>query len=798
MKRIILMMLFTLLLITQVFHPRNKIASEASPEAFEGSGPVLQSRIVMQSSLATFAKKKVILSGYQNASDKIDYPTPEDSIVFGTFSPAAWSDLYWTTRDYQSTINDGYPLFWNEVFQIRYTTFVDENYFRINSTYPLIIQNFTVPSSYDNFEVKYVWLVVRVYSGSVKLHAEIWNYGMISFGTSTESVTVIGPYDWWITLKMMTPRILKAGEVYRLEVSWETGSGLDVKIMPDSKDADDNAQGNARFFNTTSGNVENITGRMLEGVLTHPASSTYSTSFTTWSKPLLLKNYRLYFHGRNIPRSSILMKVNSLVFGAREIPEVYLALPFDELAFRTSVQGSTSFSGGAVEISSDLMSVDQSRTSYDDNHPPPFFRPFALLSVFTDNAGKPWGEWEIGGGAWEAYVGDAYGNLYALPAYGVEQREHSLKITYPLFFYSPASPSYGFLNFTVSFNYTLEVSSPGPEFYSNYTVSPLTNASWNIFNANFSFAAPPYSSVTIKIGPVPRDWVIQRAFITPGSGGGTPSVSIANDEVTISGILMGASNTYSGRAEIHVKADNYLETRAAYIRLRWINVFSSIFLENDTVRIEARAASAIPSFPAGVISIRVVGPEGVLFNQSLNQLDQNGATTGDLYLSKRGQYLVSATYKSSDGLRIGMTRAYFNVLRTSVSTDRKIVPLSSPTVTVELTSSNISLISSAKFVLTSPNGSTKIVMFDQEGGRFVRELSFPQTDPSAVGNWSITASILLINGIERQLPSISFLVSDDIPPVISNITQQPKEATFMEDVQIACIVTDRGTGVRSV
>ncbi|MEM2050279.1 MAG: hypothetical protein QXI87_00050 [Thermoproteota archaeon] len=798
MKRIILIVLFTIMLITQAFYPPNKIASKASPEAFEGPGPVLQSRIVMQSSLAAFSKKKVILSGYQYASDKIEYPTPEDSVVFGSFGPVAWSGLYWTTRDYLSPIREGFAIFWNEVFQIRYTPFVDENYFRINSTYPMIIQNFTVPSSYDNFEVKYVWLVVRVYSGSVKLHAEIWNYGMISFGTSTESVTVTGPYDWWIAMKMMTPRILKAGEIYRLIVSWEGGSSVDVKIMPDSKDADDNAQGNARFFNTISGNMENITGKMLAGVLTHPASSTYSTSFTAWSKALLLRNYRLYLHGRNIPRGSILMKVNSLVFGTGETPEVHLALPFDELVFSTFIRGSTSFSGGIVEVSSDLVSVEQSRTSYDDDNPPPFFRPFASLSVFTDNGGKPWGEWEIGEGTWQAYVEDAYGNLHALPADRVEQREQGLKITYPLFFHPPASPSYGFLNFTVKFNYTLDVSSRGPEFYTNYSVSPLSNASWNILNDNFSFAAPPYSSVTIKIGPVPRDWVIQRAFVTPGLGGGTPSVLVMNDEVTIREILMGASNTYSGRAEIRVKADNYLETQAAYLRIKWMNVFSSILLENDTVRIEARAASAIPSFPPGVISIRVVGPAGVLFNKSLNQLDQNGVATGELYLSEMGQYLISATYKSSDGLRVGMTKAYLNVLRVSVSTDRRIVTLSSPTVTIELTSSNISLISSAKFVLKSPNGSTKIVMFEKENGRFVKKLSFPQTDPSALGNWSITASILLLNGIERQLSSIGFLVLDDIPPAISNTTQQPKEVTFMEDVSITCTVTDKGTGVRSV
>ncbi|MEM2088251.1 MAG: hypothetical protein QXF52_06200 [Thermoproteota archaeon] len=797
-KRNILIIFFVLTLIMQLFSPLEEIVSQASPEVFEGTGPVLQSRIVTQSSLATFIKKKVILPSYQYASDKIEYPISEDSVAFGTFNTTEWTNLYWTTRDYQSPINDGVTLFSNEVFQIRYTPLVYDNYFRINSTYPLILQNFTIPFSYDNFEVKHVWLVVRVYSGSVKLHAEIWNYGMISFGTSTETVTVTGPYDWWITMKMTSPRNLYASETYRLEVFWEAGSSADVKLMSDSKDADDNAQGNARFFNTTSGNMENIAGRMLEGALTYPAGSTYLTSFSSWSRALSLQSYQIHLHGRNIPMSSIVMKVKSLAFGIGETPEIRLTYPLDELAFWTVIPGSTSFSGGTVEISSNLMSVEQSRNSYDENHPPPFYRPFASLSIFTDNAGKPWGEWEIGGGAWEAYVGDAYSNLYALPADRVEQREFGLKATYPLFFYSPASPSYGFLNFTVRFNYTIEVSSPGPEFYSSYSVSPRSNASWNISNTLLSFSAPPYSSVTIKIGPVPRDWVVQRAFVTPGAGGGTPSVSIVNDDITINGIVMGASNTYSGRAEIRVKADNYLETQSAYIRFRWMNTYSSVFLLNDTIRIEARAASANPSFPPGVISIKAVGPAGVLFNQSLNQLDQNGVTTENLCLSQAGQYLVNATYMSSDGLRVGAAEASFSTLRISVSTDKDIVLLSTPIVTVELNSSDISPISSARFVLTSPNGSTRIVMFDQVDGRFIRELSFPQTDSSAIGNWSISPSVFFENAVSRQLPTVSFLLVDDIPPTVSNITRLPAEATFMEEVNITCIVADKGTGVRAV
>jgi len=797
MKRIISVLLFVIMLIIQVFYPSNKIPSQASPEAFEGPGSVLQSRIVTQSSLAAFIRKGVMLPNYQYDSGKIEYPVPEDSAAFGTFGPATWSNLYWTTRDYQSPIKDGFILFSNRVFQIRYTPFVEGDYFRINSTYPQMQQNFTVPLSYDNFEAKHVWLVVKVYSGSARFRAEIWNYGMISVGVSTESVTVTGPYDWWVAMKMSGSRMLRASEAYRLDVVLESGS-FDVKIMSDSKDADDNAQGNARFFNTTSGNMENIVGRMLEGAFTYPVNNTYSTSFATWSRALSLQSYRLYLHGRNIPRSSIAMRVNSLAFGTGEVPEIRFPHPLDEVAFWITVQGSRSFSGGTLEISSDLISVEQGRTSYDENHPPPFYRPFASLSIFTDNAGKPWGEWAISGGTWEAYVGDAYGNLYALPVNRVEQRELYQKATYPLFFYPPASPSYGFLNFTAKFNYTIEVSSPGPEFYSSYSVSPSNYASWNISNPLLSFVAPPYSSIIIKMGPVPKDWVIREAFVTPGAGGGTPSVSILNDDITISGILMGTSNTYSGRAEIHVKADNYFESQAAYIRFRWANVSSPLFLQNDIISIEARAASAIPNFPPGTISILTLRPPAIILNQSLSQLDQNGVTTGSISLILTGQYSVIATYKSSDGLRVGSSRAFFKVLRASVTTDKDRVLLSSPMVMVELNSSDISSISSAKFILTSPNGSTRIVMFDQAGGRFFRELSFPQTDPSAIGNWSIIPSISFPNGIDRQLSSVSFLLIDDIPPIISNITQLPREATFMEEVNISCIVTDKGAGVGSV
>lgn len=796
-KRNIAILLFVLMLIIHEPSSWSEIVSQASPQAFEGIGPVLQSRIVMQSSPATFIKKKVILPSYQNASDKIECPVPEDSDAFGTFSPPEWTNLYWTTRDYQSPLNDGFTLFSNEVFQIRYTPFVGGDYFRINSTYPQMRQNFTVPLPYDNFEVKYVWLVVRVYSGSAKLTAAIWNYGMISIGVFTESVTVTGPYDWWVAMKMSSPRTLRAGETYRLEVICETGS-LDVRMISDFKDEDDNAQGNVSFYNTTSGNMEDITGRMLEGVLTYPVDNTYLTSFATWSRALPLQSYRLYLHGRNIPRSSIVMRVNSLPFGTGEVPEVRLTYPLDESAFWIPIQGSRSFSGGTVEISSDLISIEQSRPSYDKDHPPPFHRPFASLKIFTDNAGKPWGEWAIGGGKWEAYVKDAYGNLYALPADRVEQMELHQKAVYPLFFYPPVSPSYGFLDFTVRFNYTIEASSQGPEFNSSYSVSPSSNALWNVSNPLFSFVAPSYSSILIKIGPVPTDWVIREAFVTPGAGGGTPFVSIVNNYITIDGIVMGASDTYSGGAEIRVKADNYLETQAAYIRFRWTNVFSSFFLQNDVISVEARAASTIPSFPPGVVSISVIRPPAIFFDQSLNQFDQNGVTTRNISLVLNGLYSVSVTYKSSDGLRVGASRASFKVLGVFAAIDKDRVLLSLPMVILELNSSDVSLISSAKFVLTAPNSSTKTIIFDQAGDRFFKEISFPQTDPSVIGNWSIFPLISFPNGIERQLPPISFLILDDIPPIVSNITQSPREATFMEEVNISCIVIDKGVGVRSV
>ncbi|MGQ9479472.1 MAG: hypothetical protein ACUVQ0_05625 [Thermoproteota archaeon] len=618
---------------------------------------------------------------------------------------------------------------------------------------------------------------------------------MISFGTSTESVTVIGPYEWWIAMKMMSPRKLKAGETYRLNVVWEVGS-LSVETMSMPGDTDDYAQGNTRFLNTTSGNVEDLSKMMLSGVLTSPIGNTYSASFTAWLKPLPLRNYRVYLHGRNMPRSNIIVKINSLAFGIGEVPEVFLPYPLVELAFRRVVQGSTSFSGGLVEISSDLISMEQSRTTYDADHPPPFYRPSASLSIFTDDAGKPWGEWEIGGGVWKAYVEDLYLNRYALPVDRVEQREFNQKATYQLFFYPPASPSYGFLNFTAKFNYTIEVSYMGPELYSNYSVSPFSNTSWKVYNPLFSFTAPPYSSVVIKIGPVPRDWTIRETIATPGPGGGTPSVLIVNDEITIRGILMGSSNTYSGRVEIYVNADNYLETQAAYLKFRWMNVYSSIFLQNDIISVEARAASSVLDFPPGIISITVLRPPAII-NQSLSQLDQNGVTTGNISLSLIRQYSVSTTYRSSDGLRVGASRASFKVLGVFVTTDRDRVLLSSPMLVVELNSSDSSLISSASFVLIAPNGSTRTIIFNQLNGRFIRELSFSQTDSSSIGCWSISPNIMLVNGIGRQLSSASFLVSDDIPPAIFNLTQIPKEATFMDEVNVSCMVIDMGAGVES-
>lgn len=798
LKRGLLASLFILTLIGQVFYPSGKIAYSPLPVAFEGTGPVLQSRVITQSSLDTFNKKEVVLSSYQYASDKIECPVPEDSVVYGTFGPVAWADLYWTTRDYQSPIKEGVALFSNKIFQIRYTPLVGAYHFRVNNTYPLISQNFTVPSTYNDFEVRYIWTVVRVSSGSAKFHAEIWNYGMISVGTSTESVNVTGPYDWWVAMKMMSPRTLAAGGLYKLNVVWENGSDLDVMIMTDIKDADDNAQGNVSFFNSTSGNEEVIGGRMLTGIFTCPASNTYSISFGTWSKALPLRNCRLYLHGRNIPGSNISMKVNSLDFGTGEVPAIRLGYALEELAFWVTVKGSRDFSGGTVDISSDLISVEQSRTHYDKYHLPPFYRPFASLSIFTDNAGKPWGEWTISGGAWKAYVIDFYGNPHPLPAERVEQREQAQKVVYPLLFYPPASPSYGFLNLTVRFNYTIEAFSVGPEFNSSYTVSPRSDAFWNISNPLISFRATPQSSITIKIGPVPRDWVVQRANVTPGAGGGKPTVSILDDDITISGILTGSSNTYSGRVEIYVKADNYLESQAAYIRFRQAGVLSTFFLQNDSIRIEVRAASSAPSFPPGLVDITVRGPEGFALHRSVNQLDQEGAVADKISLSKVGWYLVSATYKSDDGLSVGFSGSSFKILTVSATVDKDIVLLSSSNATVELDSSDISSISSARFVLTSPNGSTRTVDLDRVGGRFIKGLSFPQTDPHAIGNWSIAPSISFPDGTERQLPKLSLVLADDIPPVISNITRLPKQVTFIDEVNISCTVTDKGTGVASV
>jgi hypothetical protein len=50
-------LIIALMLLGQVFSPVGGINAQASSEVFEGSGPVLQSRIVTQSSSATFVKK---------------------------------------------------------------------------------------------------------------------------------------------------------------------------------------------------------------------------------------------------------------------------------------------------------------------------------------------------------------------------------------------------------------------------------------------------------------------------------------------------------------------------------------------------------------------------------------------------------------------------------------------------------------------------------------------------------------------------------------------------------------------
>lgn len=773
-------------------------ASESAPERFEGTGPVLSSRIVAKTSSETFTMKGIIQGVPGYSAGNLESAASAGSVAVGIFQSPKWSDVYWAMRNYGSSTSGEFVLFQNDVFQVRYGNYNTWKYVALNSSYPSLRQNFTVPSSSVGFTTNYTWLVVRVNSGTARFHLEIWNYGLISFGITSQSVEVSGPYDpWWVSLRMPSTRTL-TNETYRIEAVWESGSGLEVLLIDNFRDADDRASGNAQLLNSTSSIYLNMSGLMMESVLTQPELDSYSTFFSAWQGSLRLRNLIIYLKGRNLPQSNVTASVNSTQFGKGLVPAIYLPFPFDQIGFTSTVRGSASFSGGTISFSSDLNKLNQSRVKYDRDHIPPFPRPFAYLSIKTDSVEKPWAYWEISAVDWSVRVQDAYGALHPLPATEVRQLESGLKVSYPIYVFPNAFPSYGFLNFTMALNYTIEASSNGPQFFTNYTVFPESLARWMISNPAVAFTAARGSNVTIKIDSIPNEWDIRSASVTAGPGGGIPVVLIQTGSILIRNILMGNMTSYSGSVILNMDAPNFLDTLTSYVQYRWKNSTTSFFLRGDAMRIDARASSTLPDYPPGKISLEVKGPSGSIFSQVFGQENENGVATGDIQLSLAGTHIVIATYRSLDGFRVGIFRGECGVLQVRSAIEKDRVLLSSARVSIELEPSDMGLVGSGTLALVSPNGTISGLSTDRINNKLVKTISFLQTDPSVIGNWSVIPSIVFPNGLSRDLSPLRFRVLDDIPPNITNVFQLPKETTFLDPVNVTIVVDDKGTGVNSV
>ena len=717
------------------------------------------------------------------------------SVASASFGAPALSDLYWVTRSHSGHKVDGFALFVSRTFKVRCSPSTRSRYLSLNNSYSKLRQNFTVPASMDGFEVRYIWVVVKVGSGWTGLHCEIEDHGAPSTVTDTQTVNITGPYDWWIALKLTSPRKLHSGEEFDVRIVWELGADPGIHLMDNVTNVDDYATGDAQLFNTSSSSWIRQTGWMTMCVMAAaPDVNDYSLTLPPWLPQIQLGTYWLHLHGRNLPAGRLSVLLNSVTFGHGYTPAIFPYDPMSEVDFAVPVSGFGSFSGENLRVVTNLDTIEQSRSSYDADHPPPFFRPFSKLVLYTDEIGQPWGEWSTSSAGWSVAVKDQKWVWHSLPAEDISEQIYDGQARYRIRVDPPSVPSIGFLTYKLGFSWEYWLAKPGPLFETRYWVHP-TYVSWQVLREGINTAAPPHSSLKFLIEGVPEDWAISSFCITSGPGGGTPFAKLENSSLEIGGILLGPSPSYTGNASVTVQASNYLNTPHSKLLLRLGTSEGTFFIVNDNVTLETKASSALGATPAGDVYATLTGPSGEVFSVLASQPEDGVASAGPFTLLQVGSHNLVASFTSADGLRVGAKSVQICISKFWAGTDRPVVGLSSPLVEFLLVPSEPSSVGLAWVVVSDPSGTERRVGLAFSNSSFTGSWSVSTQDPSVVGEWVTSFWVNFPDGSDRLVGTETLLIIDDLPPVIENVTTIPAEPSMFDDVDIFFSVQERGSGL---
>lgn len=785
-------------LLLSTLHPEVASSSAELPAQaiYEGLGPALNSTALAESSNLTFqGSGEVLLADHDELSISIESGQWNTSTA--SFSAPAWSNLTWVTRDRFSPRQDGFTLFSSSTFSVRYSQQADHKYVSLNSSYTALRQNFTVPASLGGFETKYAWVAVQIASGTVRLHCELEDYGSLQV-IQTDPINVTGPYNWWVVLKLNSSKVLATGTKLGLRVILDAGVGASVLLLNNVTEAQDCASGPASLFDPLSLTWLGLNGWMMMSCMTGPPQvNDLLMVVPQWRSQVQLGTYKLSLHGMNLPQGTLVVTVDSAIFGYGFTPAVFLSFPLAEAEFEVSVLGSGAFSGGTVGLASNLGSVEQSRTEYSADELPPFFRPFSKLTVYTDSQGKPWGEWLMSSSGWRIQVKDERWIWHDLPTSGVIEEPYNNVVTYRLSIFSPVPANVGFFAYALNFTWCYQLTKDGPIFLSQFGVFP-SYVTWSVRSNRINITAPAFSALKLVIAGLPEDWVVYDFYVSSGPGGGTPFARMTGTSLEVGGMNMGQASTYSGNISVTVQSSNYLQSAYSSVLMVRGETSASYFLLNDTATLQAKAASALGVVPSGDITFEVTGPEGMeVFSAVVQQQEGGSASAGPLTFTQVGTHTFLAKFRSLDGLRVGAKSSKIFVVEFQVNVDKQAVRLSSPNIGFELIPSDMRSIGLAWVNMTGSSGVSRRVGLSVGNASASGFFDFSLNDPSEVTDWSAQFWVKFPDGSNRLVGRVGFSVIDDIPPDIWNITVLPVQPTLLDDVNVEFSASDKGSGLNN-